>query len=70
VVGCHKRLPMTSTFGMGLYQGSALSSLLFTLVMDGLAKGIQDELRWCMLFADDIVLIADTREEVNDKFKR
>ena len=30
--------------GMGLHQVSALSPLLFTLVMDELTKGIQDEL--------------------------
>jgi len=34
--------------GMGLYQGSVLSLLLFTLVMDELTKEIQDELPWCM----------------------
>ena len=33
------------TIGMGQYPGSALSRFLFTLVMDELTKGIQDELR-------------------------
>jgi len=56
--------------GMGLHQGSALSPFLFTLVMDELTKGIQDGLTWCMLFADDIVLIDVTREGVNDKLEQ
>ena len=30
--------------GMGLHQGSALSHVLFTLVMDKLTREIQDEL--------------------------
>jgi len=55
--------------GIGLHQGSALSPFLFTLVMDELTRGIQDELPWNMLFADDIVLIDETRQGVNDKLE-
>ena len=55
--------------GMGLHQNSALSSFLFCLIMDELTKGIQAELPWCMLFADDIILIDETRYGVNDKLE-
>jgi len=54
---------------MGLHQGSTLSSFLFTLVLDELTKGIQDEVPWYMLFADDIVLIDETMQGVNDKLE-
>jgi len=57
------------TVSMGLHQGSALSPLLFTLILDELTRGIQDEVPWCMLFANDIVLIDETRQRVNDKLE-
>jgi len=55
--------------GMGLHQSSTLSPFLFTLIIDELTKGIQDELPWCMLFMDDIVLVDETREGVNGKLE-
>ena len=54
---------------IGLHQGSALSPFLFFIVMDELARAIQDEIPWCMLFADDIVLVDETRVRVNAKLE-
>ncbi len=54
---------------VGVHQGSALSPYLFTLVMNELINSLQENIPWCMLFADDIVLVYETREGVNQKFE-
>ena len=38
--------------------------------MDELTRRIHDEIPWCMLFADDIVRIDETRDEVNFNLER
>nr|XP_009592747.2 uncharacterized protein LOC104089527 [Nicotiana tomentosiformis] len=54
---------------MGLHQGSALSPFLFSLAMDALTRHIQGKVPWCRLFADDIVLIDETRGGVNERLE-
>ena len=54
---------------VGLHQGSVFSPYLFAPVMDELTKHIQDDILWCMLFADDIVLIDETKSGVNAKLE-
>ncbi|KAI0494831.1 hypothetical protein KFK09_024974 [Dendrobium nobile] len=49
---------------VGLHKGSALSPYLFALVMDVLTRHLQEDVPWCMLFADDILLVDKTREGV------
>ena len=41
---------------VGLHQGSAISPLLFIIIMDVLACEIDTEPHWAMLFAGDLVL--------------
>ncbi|KAI0499955.1 hypothetical protein KFK09_018163 [Dendrobium nobile] len=53
---------------VGLHLGSALSPHLFALVMDVLTRHLQD-VPWCMLFADDILLVDKTREGVESKLE-
>ncbi|XP_070007437.1 secreted RxLR effector protein 78-like [Nicotiana sylvestris] len=55
---------------MGLHQGSTLNPLLFALVMDALTYHIQVEVPWCMLFADDIILIDESQASVNKRLKK
>ena len=48
---------------VGLHQGSVLSPL-FAAIMDRLTNEVRGEPPWTMLFADDIVICEETREEV------
>jgi hypothetical protein len=58
---------VTEDFNVGVRvnQGLVLSLYLFSVVMDEVTKDIQGEILWCMMFADDIVLIIENLEEVN-----
>jgi hypothetical protein len=49
------------------HQELALSSYLFALVMDAVTRDIQDDIPWCMLFADDVILVDESRTGVDQK---
>lgn len=53
----------------GLHQESSLSSFLFAIVMDELTRHIYRDVSWCMLFADDIVLIDKMCRGINHRLK-
>ena len=55
---------------VGLHQGSALSPLLFISIMDVLAEEARTKTPWAMLFADDLVLVSETVEEVEEELER
>ena len=46
---------------MGLHRWLPFIPYLFMLIIDEIIAHIQEELRWCMLFANDIVLVDGLR---------
>ena len=54
---------------VGLHQGSVLSPFLFALIMDCIAREVQREAPWDMLFADDVVVCSETMEEVEQRLE-
>ena len=52
---------------VGMHQGSALSPLLFVIVVEAISREFRVALPWELLYADDLAVIAETKEEL---FKR
>ncbi|KAK3510464.1 hypothetical protein QTP70_008662 [Hemibagrus guttatus] len=55
---------------VGLHQGSALSPFLFAIVMDQLSEEVRQESPWTMMFADDIVICSESREQAEENPER
>ena len=55
---------------VGLHQGSALSPFLFAMLMDRLTDEVRQVSPWNMMFADDIVICGETKEEVEENLER
>ncbi|KAK3514247.1 hypothetical protein QTP70_011840 [Hemibagrus guttatus] len=58
------------TVEVGLHQGSSLSPFLFAIVMDQLSEEVRQESPWSMMFADDIVICSESREQVEENLER
>ena len=43
-----------------MHQGSAVSPLLFVIVMEAISREFRVGLSWELLYADDLVVIAET----------
>ena len=50
-----------------MHQGSALSPLLFVIVMEALSREFRVAEPWELLYADDLVVIAETEEDLIKK---
>jgi hypothetical protein len=55
---------------VGVHQGSVLSPLLFIIVMEALSSQFKQGLPWELLYADDLVLLAESEEELKLKIAR
>ena len=51
---------------VGVHQGSVLSPLLFIIVMEALSSKFRTGLPWELLYADDLVLLAESEADLND----
>ena len=52
---------------MGVHQGSVLSPLLFIIVLEALSREFREGLPMELLYADDLVLVAETEELLMEK---
>ena len=55
---------------VGVHQGSVLSPILFIIVLEALSKRFRGGLPYELLYADDLVLIAESEELLVDKIER
>ena len=63
---------LSSSFSVkvGAHQGSALSLLLFIMVMDALTVEVRDGSLMELLYPDDLVLYGESLNEFMDKYER
>ena len=52
---------------VGVHQGSVVSPLLFTIVLEALSRHFRKGLPWELFYADDLVLLAESREKLMEK---
>jgi len=67
-VKCHAGLTESFEIKVGVHQGSCLSPLLFIIVMDAISDGVRAVLPWDILYADDLVIGAETPTDMQTRF--
>ena len=55
---------------VGVHQGLVLSSLLFAIAVDVIVQEAREGLLYEILYADDLVIVSETIEELRRKFKK
>ncbi|VDO94808.1 unnamed protein product, partial [Heligmosomoides polygyrus] len=55
---------MEFPISVGVHQGSALSPLLFVVVMDAITRDLQKPVPWTLLYADDVMLASEDKCEL------
>ena len=53
---------------VGVHQGAVMSPLLFIIVMEALSREFRVGCPWELLYTDDLVLMAETLEDLKKKF--
>jgi len=53
---------------VGVHQGSVLSPLLFSIVLDVISENVKEGLMYEILYADDLVLISENMDDLKEKF--
>ena len=64
------RLELSEDFEVkvGVHHGSALSPLLFAIVVDMITESVRNGFMSEMLYADDLVLTSETMEGLRERF--
>ncbi|VDP47120.1 unnamed protein product [Heligmosomoides polygyrus] len=57
-------ISMEFPISVGVHQGSALSPLLFVVVMDAITRDLQNPVPWTLLYADDVMLASEDKGEL------
>ena len=55
---------------VGQHQGSALSPLLFAIIIDSLTGEVRKKAPWQMMFADDVILCCTKKHELEGELKK
>ena len=55
---------------LGVHQGSVLSLLLFIIVLESLSREFREGLPMELLYVDDLVLMAESKELLMEKLRK